>query len=334
MGQLRLGIWAPLPHAIRPEPQVERALADLGTQGVGASVDRSYAFVRAVVQRAEILGFDLTLIAERFVARDLEAWVVASALAVETSRIELLTAVHPGIVPPQVVAKMAASLDRLSGGRCSINVVPGRRSEEFDLYGNGSWLGDSVERYRRMDEFIAVMKGLWLNDRLDHAGAFFNVKDAGMATKTVRSPCPPVYAASSAEAGKDIIARTCDTWFVSHDAGLDAYEANVSRIAADIADMRRRAGAHGRALGYGISTHVICHDTWEAAEREARDLETHAASNVAVRALGAGLVGDPRQIADRIKRYQAVGVDCLMLQFHPMRDGLERFAAQVMPLLR
>ncbi len=117
---MKLGVWAPLPHTIGREAEIDLALEELGQPGRGLPVDRSYAFVRDVVKRAETIGFDITLVAERLIARDLEAWVVASALAVETSRIEIMTAVHPGIFPPQLVAKMASSLDRLSGGRACL----------------------------------------------------------------------------------------------------------------------------------------------------------------------------------------------------------------------
>jgi FMNH2-dependent dimethyl sulfone monooxygenase len=331
---MRLGLWAPLPHTIRPEPIVTEALRELGTPGLGLPVDRSFAFVLDAVRRAEELGFDITLVAERWVARDLEAWVVSSALAVLTHRIQIMTAVHPGIVSPQVVAKMGASLDRLSGGRFAVNVVPGRRPEEFDFYGNGSWLTDNAERYRRMEEFIAVMTGLWTQERLDYDGAFYKVENGALATRVMQQPRPPVFAASGAEAGKDIIARQCDTWFISHEPGLAAYPSNIRKIATDIDDMRRRAAGHGRTLGYGLSTHVICADTREAAEEQAAALDAIPEANVVAKALGAGLVGTPEMIARRIRRYEDLGIDCLMLQFHPMMDGLETFAERIMPLLR
>jgi FMNH2-dependent dimethyl sulfone monooxygenase len=331
---MRFGLWAPLPHTIRPEPIITQALEELGTKGVGRPVDRSFQFVLEAVHRAEELGFHTTLVAERFVARDLEAWIVAAALAAHTSKIEILTAVHPGIVTPQVVAKMGASLDRLSGGRFAVNIVPGRRADEFELFGNGAWLTDSEQRYRRMDEFIQVMKRLWTEDSVDLDGQFYKVHNGHLATKTVRTPCPPIYAASGSEAGMEIVARECDTWFVSHEPGLAAYEGNVRKIAADIENMRRRSAAHGRTLGYGISTYVICTETSEAAEAEARSLDAVPEANVAAKALGAGLVGTPDVIAERIRRYQDCGIDCLMLQFHPMMDGLETFAQRVMPLLR
>jgi dimethylsulfone monooxygenase len=114
---MRLGIWTPLPHVMRPEPEIETALSELSSQGVGGKVDRSFAFALNVVRRAEELGFDTTLVAERLVAPDLECWIVASALAAQTSRIEIMTAAHPGLITPQIVAKLGASLDRLSGGR-------------------------------------------------------------------------------------------------------------------------------------------------------------------------------------------------------------------------
>ncbi len=331
---MKFGIWAPLPHTIGKEPEVERALEDLSTPGQGLPVDRSYAFVRDVVKRAEEIGFDITLVAERLVAPDLEAWLVSAALAVETSRIEIMTAVHPGIIAPQIVAKMGASLDRLSGGRACINVVPGRRSHEFDLFGNHGWLEDAHERYARVDEFIRVVKGLWSQEPFNMDGRFYPVENGSLATKPMRKPHPPLYAASSSDVAKESIARECDLWFATYEPGRLAYEANLARIVVDIADMRARAARFGRSIGIGVSTHIACAASMDDAEAQARKIESDPLANVAAKALGAGLIGTPRVIADRIKRYEDMGVTCLMLQFHPMKDGLERFANDILPLVR
>jgi FMNH2-dependent dimethyl sulfone monooxygenase len=331
---MRLGIWAPLPHTIRPEPEITKSLEELGADGVGLPLDRSFRFLADIVCRAEELGFDITLVAERLVARDLESWVVSSALAVLTKRIQIMTAVHPGLILPQMVAKMGASLDRLSGGRFAVNVIPGRRSHEFDLFGNGSWLDDTRERYQRMEEFVDVIDGMWTKKSYSLSGEFFQIVNGELTTRPMTRPRPPIFAASSSERGKDIIAKYCDTWFISHEPGLAAYEENAANISADIVQMRERAARHSRTLGYGLSTYVICADTMEAALQEAAEMEQLPDANVAAKALGAGLVGTPNIIADRIRRYEDAGIDCLMLQFHPMRGGLETFAAKVMPLLR
>ena len=151
---------------------MERATAELKAERRSRAPDGTFEFACEVVRRADELGFDTTLIAERFLGPDLEAWVLASALAIVTRRIELMVAVHPGMVTPQVVAKMGASLDRISGGRFAVNIVNGWWKEEFDLFSNGTWIGDA-ERYPRMGEFIQVMKGLWTDCDFKFDGAFY-----------------------------------------------------------------------------------------------------------------------------------------------------------------
>ena len=143
---MRFGIWTPLPHTIRPEPRMQAAITELSTPGMGEGPDKSYRFALDVVREAESAGFDSTLIAQRFLGPDLDAWILASALAAQTRTIEVMPAVHPGIVLPQLVAKFGASLDRISGGRAAIDIVNGWWAEEFDIYGNGSWSDDAAVR--------------------------------------------------------------------------------------------------------------------------------------------------------------------------------------------
>ena len=76
----------------------------------------------------------------------------------------MITAVHPGLWHPAIVAKMQASLDVVSGGRTSINVVSGWFKGEFTALGF-PWL-EHKERYRRSEEFIRVMKGMWTEEEL------------------------------------------------------------------------------------------------------------------------------------------------------------------------
>jgi FMNH2-dependent dimethyl sulfone monooxygenase len=86
-----------------------------------------------------------------------------------------------------------------------------------------------------------------------------------------------------------------------------------------------------------MSCHVICDDATARAVDLANQLEEHGKTNriafIAAKALGPGLMGTPEVIADRIRRYEAAGVGTLMLHFHPMVEGMERFAREVMPLL-
>ena len=62
-------------------------------------------------------------------------------------------------------------------------------------------------------------------------------------------------------------------------------------------------------------------------------MPSRTAARIAARALGVGLVGTPDVIVDRIRRYEAAGVQTMMLQFHPMIEGMETFARKILPLL-
>ncbi|TMJ28474.1 MAG: LLM class flavin-dependent oxidoreductase, partial [Alphaproteobacteria bacterium] len=303
-----------------------------------------------VVRRADELGFHTTLIAERFLGPDLEAWVLAAALAPVTKRIELMVAVHPGMVTPQVVAKMGASLDRISGGRFAVNIVNGWWKEEFDLFSNGTWIGDA-ERYPRMGEFIAVMKGLWTDGDFEFDGAFYRahvraaltgadgkvvIPAAGdIVARPAHLPHPPIYAASRSPEGKALIAQHCDVWFAEYKPGFRNFEANIARMAADLRAMDALAATYGRRLRYAINPQVICCDRQAEAEALAQEAERGAGPrDRMVNALGAGLVGTPQFLAERLGRYEAIGIGCVMLRFTPMLAGVETFGTKVMPLLR
>lgn len=334
---MRLGIWTPLPHTVRVEPEMAIAIDELSHQGKGGPADRSLAVALAVVKRAEEIGFATTLIAERHIGPDLEAWIMATAMIAGTTSIELMVAAHPGIIHPQLAAKMGASLDRISGGRFAINVVNGWYQKEFEVFGNGTWLDRTEERYSRMGEFMQVLKGLWCEESFDLDGAFFQLEDAVLPIKTLQVPNPPIYAASSATQGMDQVARYADVWFVGYEPGFDSAARNIDRIAGDVAHMRGLAASHGRTLGFGISAHVICTETRKEATELARSLEAYGArdriSLVAAKALGAGLVGTADDIVERLTALHQIGVDTPMIHFYPMLDGLETFASEVMPRL-
>jgi dimethylsulfone monooxygenase len=334
---MRFGIWTPLPHTIRPEPRMQAAIEELTAPGAGEGPDASYRFAVDIVREAEAAGFHSTLIAQRYLGPDLDAWMLASALAAQTRTIEIMPAVHPGVVLPQLVAKFGATLDRISGGRAAINIVNGWWADEFNMYGNGSWLDDPPARGRRMEEFAIVLKGLWTQTPFTFEGEFFRVKDGRLPTTPRSRPHPPLYAASRSAPGKDSIARHCDVWFATYKPGFRNFDQNIAGVGRDILELNARAKSYGRELRYGLSTHVICCDTLHDAHAQAEALEAYGATNrialVPALALGAGLVGTPGLIIDRIRQYEALGIELLMLHFHPMMDGLHTFIDRIMPKL-
>ena len=80
---------------------------------------------------------------------------------------------------------------------------------------------------------------------------------------------------------------------------------------------------------------MICCETQAEAERLAEAAERDAGPrDRMVNALGAGLVGTPEFLAERLRRYEAIGMTCMMTRFTPMLEGVEMFGTRVIPLLR
>ena len=334
---MRFGVWTPLPHILRPEPRMDAAIKESGTRGLADGPDKAFRFAADMLTRGEELGFETTLLAERWLGTDHPAWMLASAMAPLTNRMELMVAVHPGIIAPQVVAKFTASLDRISGGRAALNIVNGWNKEEFETFGSGDLLLNEAARYRRMEEFLRVVHGMWNEDAFDFHGEFYHVDRQSSRLKPVQMPNPPIYAGTRNETGKDIIARLGDNWFVDYDTDYRKWEQNIEQAAILIADMKARAARHGRKLSFSMSCRVICENSNDAAIEKANALENHGKTSriasIAAKALGVGLIGTPDTIVDRIQRYEAAGVQTMMLQYHPMIEGMETFAREVLPLL-
>src|SRR3954447_13539163 len=106
------------------------------------SMETSWAYVQRLARRSEVLGYDLTLVAELFLndikgidAPSLDAWSTAAALAAVTKRLELMGAVRPTFHLPAIFAKQAANIDRISGGRLSLNLVSSWWKDEARRFG-------------------------------------------------------------------------------------------------------------------------------------------------------------------------------------------------------
>jgi dimethylsulfone monooxygenase len=246
-----------------------------------------------------------------------------------------MAAVHPGIMDPRITAKLGASVDRISGGRFCVNIVNGGRPHEFAVFGD--WIDKSSTRYRRMHEFIQVMRGMWTQDDFNFHGEFYKVEHGTVPTKSVRAPHPPIYAASRVDEGMHVVAQECDTWFVNYDKDFHNYEESLKTIEREVGLMERRCAELGRKMQYGINACVLIADTDAQAVAIADDWMAQLAIDPSIGSasggVGANVIGSPKTVVERIRRYRSLGVDLFMMQFYPMRQGLEVFAEQVLPEL-
>jgi dimethylsulfone monooxygenase len=312
----------------------------------------SWDYARRLAQRSEQIGYDLTLIAELFLndikgidAPALDAWTTAAGLAAVTQSLELMVAVRPTFHSPAMLAKQAANIDHISGGRLALNVVSSWWSDEARRY--GVTFDQHDDRYARTAEWLHVVNEAWTAPRTTFSGKYYNVQDLIVEPKPVRAPRPVIYAGGESEAAKNLISRTCDAYVMHGDP--------PERIAEKIADMRRRRDAVGLPpMKYGVAGYAIVRET----EREAREevaritdvkpgspgyenyrdwlantqleqrvtLEEYSVSN---RGLRAGLVGTAEQVAERVDAFEKAGADLLLLQFSPQLEEMESFARRV-----
>src|ERR1700720_4070169 len=315
-------------------------------------MEASWGYVKKLTQRSEVLGYDLTLIAELNLndikgpqAPSLDAWSTAAALAAVTESIELMVAVRPTFHLPALLAKQAANIDNISNGRISLNVVSSWWAEEAKKYGVHFDRHD--DRYARTTEWLDVVDQAWKQDHFSYSGKCYSVTDLVLQPKPVAKPRPVIYAGGESEAAKELIATKCDAYVMHGDP--------PERIAPKIRDMAERRERKGLPpMKYGAAAYAVVRETEAAPKKEVEritDVKQNAAGyknyeqwlantqleqrvsledySVLNRGLRSGLVGTPQQVADRIGEFECAGVDLLLLQFSPQIEEMERFADRV-----
>ncbi|MCU1530036.1 MAG: alkanesulfonate monooxygenase [Frondihabitans sp.] len=314
----------------------------------------TFDYVKKVVQTGERVGFDLTLIPELnlndikgVAAPSLEAWALTAALASVTDELELMAAIRPGYHLPAVTAKQAATIDDISGGRFTLNVVSAWWEEESRQY--GGLFSEHDDRYARSTEFVSILKGLWNETPFDFHGDYYNLTGSHLEPKP--GVPPTIYAGGESPAGKAAIVAFADA-YLTHGGTVDELRSKVDDMTA-----RRESAGSEPFSHFGMAAYAIVRDTEDEAQSELEritdvsqgaayesyqdfikqshlehqpDLRDYSVSN---RGLRPGFVGTPRQVADRILEFEAAGVDTLLLQFSPQVEEMVRFARDVIPLV-
>ncbi len=323
----------------------------------------TFDYLSQIARAADALGYYGMLIPTGRSCED--SWMVAATMVPLTRRTRFLVAVRPGLSEPSMTARMAATLDRFSGGRLLVNVVAG--GDPVELRGDGVWL-DHNERYAATDEYLTIWRGLMAGGAVSYTGKHCSIEDGKLATPPLQRPHPPLYFGGSSAAGLQVAADHCDVYLT--------WGEPVADVAAKIEAMRAVASTRGRRLRFGIRLHVIVRETAEQAWRAAEDLIRYVDDDAIAKAqktfarfdsvgqrrmaqlhggrrdkleispnlwagvglvrggAGTALVGDPQQVAARMREYQALGIDRFILSGYPNLEECYRFAELVFPLLK
>jgi probable F420-dependent oxidoreductase len=164
--------------------------------------------------------------------------------AAVTARIRLGVAIlNVPYLSPTILAKQAATLDVLSGGRLDLGLGVGWMPEEFAATG-----ASMQRRGARAEEYIAVLHALWADGVTEFSGEFYTVPAARMAPKPVQRPGPPVILGGVAQRALERVGRIADGWVTSS-------RTDLSRVGEGIGVIRAAAEKAGRDPG---AIRIIC----------------------------------------------------------------------------
>ncbi|MDQ0314962.1 LLM class flavin-dependent oxidoreductase [Amorphus orientalis] len=323
-----------------------------------------YGYYRQLAQAYDHLGYTGAL----FATGAHDVWVLAAALLPYTERMKFLCAIHPGVIAPTLLAKMAATMQEFSGGRTLLNVVSG----DAKMMGAYGLTMSHDERYEMADEYLTIFNRLMAGESVTQDGTYFPTVGAKLALPVSESIAPPpLWFGGSSDKAIDVAAKHVDT-YLSWGETPEQMKIKVDKVG-------ERAAHYGRELNYGIRLYVIVRRTDEEAWDAARDLYDHMdADSIAgnqkfvggtdsigqrrmsemhggvkpdnLRDLevapniwagiglvrpgpGSAIVGSPETVIRTLDEYRRIGIDTFILSGMPLLEEAYRFGELVLPKL-
>jgi F420-dependent oxidoreductase-like protein len=286
------------------------APADLAGMRLGAAFwlqDAAWPDLRAAAVAAEEAGFDSLWVDDHLLndegdpdAPKLEAWTTLAALAAVTSRARLGLLVGANTLrAPGLVAKMAVTLDEVSGGRLTLGLGAGWMEAEHRAFGFdfGSSPG---ERLDRLEESVSLIRRLLDGERVTHQGRFYRLEDAVVRPGPRGGAIPVLIGGSGRRKTLRIVAEHADLW-------------NGYGEPAEIRDACEVLDAHCAAVGRDASA-IARTVTVNVVIRDGRDDALAAFDGWArLHAMQPGedrpdIAGSPTEVAAGLAAYAAVGV--------------------------
>jgi len=315
----------------------------------------SWEHCRDIALQAEAGGFDNILLPSGY-ELGIDTTAFAAGIAPLLRRMRLLMATRIGETWPPQLARQIATIDRMLGGRLTVNII------SSDMPGEKLASGP---RYARTVEAMSILKTLLNGQALDHQGEFWNLKLEPPRITTVSGKAPLLYFGGLSEDAREAAAKGCDVYLMWPDK---------KEVVADIiADMTARAAKHGRTLRFGYRAHVVVRDSESEARAAADRLlsKLDDATGAAIRAksldstsagvhaqavlrenaaedgyaeanlwtgigrarsgCGAAIVGDPDQVLAKLNDYRDMGIEAFILSGYPHAAEADLFARHVLP---
>jgi len=289
----------------------------------GLQIEPQYGFtyqkIRDIAAYVESLGFESLWVSDHFFMTDesvetpcLECWTTLAALARDTRRLRLGSMVSAqSYRNPALLAKMAASLDNISGGRVNFGVGAGWKDVEYEAYGYR--YPKPAVRIRQLDEALEIAELMWSNGKASFKGRYYSIEEALCSPKPVQRPRIPIWVGGTGGLTLKVAAKHADAvnfaWSQPpsfFEAKLSELEAKCRRIGRDYGEIRKSAGL------------MITMAETEELEMKLADQRRRSGTPY-MRYLSRqppNIVGTPDVVAERIREYVSLGVDHFILRFH------------------
>jgi alkanesulfonate monooxygenase len=321
-------------------------------------------YLTDVARAAERNGLESLLVPTGSHCED--AWVVASAVSQHTERIKFLVAFRPGMTHPTLSAQVVQTFQRLTGNRLNLNVVTGGDPREQRAFGDHL---DKDARYRRTDEFLEVVRGCWGGAPYCFHGEYYDVEHGGLVEPLKSDDQPLLFFGGASSAAQLVSARHADVQLMFGEpppmaseriARLRALAAEQGRtisfgirihvINRDTSDaawreanrlldilpdelINKRQAGMAASEAEGQRRISSLHN---GTKHDRKALEVYpnvwAGTGLVLGGGGTALVGSHEEVADRIREYQAAGMDHFVLSGYPKLEGAYWFGEGVVPL--
>jgi F420-dependent oxidoreductase-like protein len=256
-----------------------------------------------------------------------ETLTTLAAMATLTRRVRIGILVN-GVLyrDPATLAKAAAQVDQISGGRLEFSLGAAWAEREFQAYGLP--FPTLEERYDRLEEALQIVSSLWSEHRTTFSGRYYSLENAPCEPKPLQRPQPPVTIGGSSLRALRLAARYATTW------NMQGSPVRVAERAGVLKRCCEEVGRDFDEVQLSVHPQLALARTHEEAEAiAARTAAGHGQQVEGQR--GSWLLGTPAEVTDQLCRYSEVGVSHWVIGIgHPFEMApLRLLREEVLPAL-
>ncbi len=312
---------------------------DLG----GIPIEQHWDTMKSVAVTIERSGYESLFVYDHFHTVPVptqevtyEAWTLMAALAAVTDTVRLgQMCTCNSYRSPAYLAKVAASIDVISGGRVDMGIGAGWYVHEYDGYGY-EFAKPSV-RIGRLRESVEIMRRMWTEPEVDYDGKYYRLQGAICQPKPLQQPHIPLWIAGG---GEELTLNVAARY-----AQYTNFADNIEEFVHKSEVLRKHCedvGTDFHAITRTAHLLTVCEETEQGVEDRIAWIKSHVgqfAPRDRAEKVGEAfrhMAGTPEQLVERLRRWEEVGMSYPILYFaEPAFDpsGLERFGREVIPAL-